>query len=204
MHSISRFIYPKINYFKNEIKKKGRESLQFLLCVNSFQYLPGGGNSKSVLRGEGRTASKFPESSYRGWNDFLVATPWIKQLQLSRRWVFWTRPGREQKVPPPCAHRHFPARKSLEAYPSAHTCCAPAQRRTDASGGSVQSPNAHPRPAPGGVYITLSAPLTHSPGPAGSRDTFLSSLRLIHSSSGQFRSIHSCGRRARARAHLYP
>lgn len=156
MHSISRFIYPKINYFKNEIKKKGRESLQFLLCVNSFQYLPGGGNSKSVLRGEGRTASKFPESSYRGWNDFLVATPWIKQPQVSRRWVFWTRPGREQKVPRPCAHRHFPARKSLEAYPSAHTCCAPAQRRTDASGGSVQSPNAHPRPAPGGC-TSLSA-----------------------------------------------
>ena len=29
----------------------------------------------------------------------------------------------------------------------------------------------------------------------------LSSLRLIHSSSGQFRSIHSCGRRARARTY---
>lgn len=74
--------------------------------------------------------------------------------------------------------------------PTAHRCerlVCPIAQRTSA-------------PCPWGVYITLSAPLTHSPGPAGSRDTFLSSLRLIHSSSGQFRSIHSCGRRARARA----
>lgn len=57
MHKISRFIYSKINYFKNEIKKKGRGSLQFLFRVNSFQYLPGGGNSKSALRREERTGS---------------------------------------------------------------------------------------------------------------------------------------------------
>lgn len=56
MHKFSRFIYSKINYFKNEIKKKGRGSLKFLFCANSFQYLPGGGNSKSVLREE-RTGS---------------------------------------------------------------------------------------------------------------------------------------------------
>jgi len=38
-----------------KFKKKGGGSLQLIFCVNSFQYLPGGGNSKSVLRGEERT-----------------------------------------------------------------------------------------------------------------------------------------------------
>lgn len=37
-------------------KGEGKEKIQFIFCVNSFQYLPGGGNRKPLLR-EGRTGS---------------------------------------------------------------------------------------------------------------------------------------------------
>lgn len=51
-----------------------------------------------------------------------------------------------------------------------------------------------PAPCPRGLNVTLSAP-AHSLAMASRKQRNRSRLHLIHASSGQFKSIHNCGRR---------